>query len=123
MGAYDSAHWQVETLELKPDAGVLQRGSVLSLAAGKLELAAAANQASAYGILLDPAVDTAAKFADGTVTGSVARSGSFRGAALIVSTGTDAAALKDKLRDLGIFVEGPITVPAATSALEAEATA
>ena len=54
-------------------------------------------------------VDTAVQFADGTVTGSVARSGSFRGAALIVADGTDAAALKEKLRDLGIFVEGPIT--------------
>ena len=43
MGAYDEAHWQTETLELKPDVGVLQRGSVLSLVAGKLELVAAAN--------------------------------------------------------------------------------
>ena len=70
------------------------------------------NQASAYGILLDAAIDTAVKFSDNSATGSIARSGSFRGAALIVSAGTDAVALKDKLRDLGIFVEGSIPVPA-----------
>ena len=101
MGAYDAAHWQTETVELKPDVGVLQRGSVLSMVAGKLELVTSANQANVYGVLLDGAVDTAAKFSDNTVTGSVARSGSFRGAAL--------------LRDFGIFVEGVITPPEAAA--------
>jgi hypothetical protein len=47
------------------------------------------------------------------VTGSVARAGSFRGAALIVSAGTDPVALAAALRDIGIFVEGAIVVPAA----------
>ena len=69
MGAYDAAHWQTETVELKPDVGVLQRGSVLSMVAGKLELVTSANQANVYGVLLDGAVDTAAKFSDNTVTG------------------------------------------------------
>jgi hypothetical protein len=96
MGAYDSAHWETEVLELKPDSGVLKRGSVLSLVTGKLELATSTNQATAYGVLLDPQVDTAAKFTDSSVTGSIARAGSFRGAALLAKTGTDVVALKDK---------------------------
>jgi hypothetical protein len=97
---------------LKPDSGVLQRGSILSLVTGKLELATSTNQATAYGALLDPQVDTAVKFTDGSVTGSVARAGSFRGAALLAKTGTDVAALKDRLRDLGIYVEGVIVANA-----------
>ena len=44
----------------------------------------------------------------GTVTGSVARAGSFRGPALIVGAGTDEALLAKQLRQVGIFVEGPI---------------
>jgi hypothetical protein len=112
MGAYDSAHWETEVLELKPDAGVLKRGSVLSLVTGKLGLATSTNQSTAYGVLLDPQIDTAAKFTDGSVTGSVARAGSFRGAALLAKTGTDVAALKDKLRDVGVYVEGAIVANA-----------
>jgi hypothetical protein len=61
--------------------------SKISAVAGKLELTVAANQATAYGVLLDPSVDTAAKFSDNSVTGSVARAGSFRGPALIVGAG------------------------------------
>jgi hypothetical protein len=112
MGAYDSAHWETEVLELKPDSGVLKRGSVLSLVTGKLELATSTNQATAYGVLLDPQVDTAAKFTDGNVTGSIAGAGSFRGAALLAKTGTDVVALEDKLRDVGIYVEGAIVANA-----------
>ena len=48
-------------------------------------------EATAYGILLDASVDTAVPNSTGTVTGSVARAGSFRGAALIVGAGTDEA--------------------------------
>ena len=48
MGAYDEAHWETVVLELKPDADVLQRGSILSLLSGKLELVTATNQATAY---------------------------------------------------------------------------
>jgi hypothetical protein len=72
--------------------------------------------------LLDPLVDTAVKFGDGTVTGSIARSGTFGGAALIFGVGTNIATLKDALRKIGIFTEAAIVAPAAT-ALEAEAEA
>jgi hypothetical protein len=51
----------------------------------------------------------------GTVTGSVARSGSFKGAALIVGAGTDEAAAAKQLRDVGIFVEGGIAPVALAS--------
>ena len=64
-------------------------------------------------MLLDASVDTAVKFSDNSVTASVAKAGSFRGPALIVGVGTSASALTDALRDKGIYVEGPITVPAA----------
>jgi hypothetical protein len=116
MGAYDTAHWETVVMELKADAGIIKRGTVLSLVAGKLELTVAANQGGAYGVLLDPSVDTAAKFSDNSVTGSVARAGSFRGPALIVGTGVDPVALAADLRDRGIYTEGPITVPAVLEA-------
>jgi len=123
-GAYDEAHWQTFVAELKPDSGVLKRGSVLSAVAadgGKLTLTTAGSEATAFGILLDPAIDTAAEFSNGMVTGSVARSGSFKGQALIVGVGTNVATLTDALRKNDIFVEGPITVPVA-AALETKPT-
>jgi hypothetical protein len=52
------------------------------------------------------------------VTGSIARSGSFRGAALIVGVGTNVATLTDALRKNDIFVEGPIVAPVAAMAGE-----
>jgi hypothetical protein len=80
---------------------------------GKLDATTSGNEAQAYGILLDATVDTtlSAAFSDGTVTGSVARAGSFRGPAPIVGTGTNVATLTDALRKNGIFIEGPVTVP------------
>jgi hypothetical protein len=51
--------------ELKPDAGVLQRGCVLSAVAadgGKLTLTTAGSEATAFGVLLEPSIDTAAVF-------------------------------------------------------------
>jgi hypothetical protein len=125
LSAYDDAHWETVVAELKPNSGVLARGSVLSavaLDAGKLTLTTAGSEATATGILLDSAIDTAVVLSDGSVTGSIARAGSFRGPALIVGTGTDAAALVAHLRDQGIYVHGAITVPTA-AALEAEAPA
>jgi hypothetical protein len=116
MGAYDEKHWQVVVLELKPNSGVLKRGSVLALVSGKLELVTATNQATAYRILLDLEIDTTVLFADGSITGSIARAGSFRGQALVVAAGTDATALTERLRDIGIFTEGPISVPTAAEA-------
>jgi hypothetical protein len=101
------------------ELGILLRGSVLSAVAadaGKLTLTTAGSEATAYGILLDPSIDTAAKFGDGSVTASVARAGSFKGQALKVGVGTNVATLTDALRKNGIFTEGPITVPAALAA-------
>ena len=97
------------------------RGSVLSAVVadgGKLSLTAGGSEATAYGILLDKSVDTAAAYSGGSVTGSVARAGSFRGPALIVGAGTDEAALAKQLRLIGIFVEGAIA-PVALAAAEA----
>jgi hypothetical protein len=80
---------------------------------GKLVLLTAGTEAQSYGILLDPSIDTAVPFSDGSVTGSIAKAGSFRGPALIVPTGIDAGLVAVALRGRGIFVEGPITVPPA----------
>ena len=90
---------------------------------GKLVKLTAGTEASAYGILLDPAIDTAVAFGDGSVTGSIAKAGSFRGPALIVPAGVDAGLIAVALRGRGIFVEGPITVPVAAAAQESEAPA
>jgi hypothetical protein len=65
--------------------------------------------------LLDAAVDTAEKFSNGTVTGSVAKAGSFRGQALIVGVGTNVQTLVDSLRRNNINVEGAIPVPVAAA--------
>ena len=122
LGAYDTGHWETVTALLKPASGVLARGSVLSAVAadnGKLSLTAGTAEASAYGILLDKSVDTGVANSTGTVTGSVARAGSFRGPALIVGAGTDEALLAKQLRQIGIFVEGPIA-PVALAARTSE---
>jgi hypothetical protein len=127
MGAYDEAHWQTVVAELKPDTGVLVRGTVLASGAagdaGKLVKLTAGTEAAAYGILLDPSVDTSAAFSDGSVTGSIARAGSFKGPALIVPTGINVITLTTRLRELGIFTEGAIVVPAAAQEAEVEAEA
>jgi hypothetical protein len=124
MGAYDEAHWQTYVGELKPNSGVLTRGSVLSMVAGKLELTKATTEDAAFGILLDLQIDTASPYSDGSVSASVARAGSFRGAALIVAAATDTAKVTDRLRDIGIFTEGVIVAPvAAAMPTESEAPA
>ncbi len=118
LGAYDTGHWETVVAQIKPATGVLLRGSVLSAVAadgGKLTLTVGGQEASAYGILLDASVDTTTAYGNGTVTGSVARAGSFRGAALVVGAGTDEAALAKQLRLIGIFVEGPIAAVALAS--------
>jgi hypothetical protein len=106
-------------LKSKPESGVLARGSVLATGSGadigKLVKLSAGTEAQAYGVLLDPSIDTAVAFGDGTVTGSIAKAGSFRGPALIVPPGIDAGLIAVSLRGRGIFVEGPITVPAAAA--------
>ena len=125
LGAHHDGNLQTAVMELKPASGVLTRGTVLAVdsGTGKLIKVAATGEANTYGVLLDESVDTGVTFADGTVTGSVAKKGAFRGPALIVSVGTNVAIVTDTLRDKGIYVEGQITAPAAATALEAEAPA
>jgi hypothetical protein len=126
MGAYDQAHWQTQVSEIKTTIGVLKRGTILATGSGgdigKLVKLSAGTEAQAYGVLLDPSVDTGAPFSDGTVTGSIAKAGSFKGSALIVPTGVDAGLIAVALRGRGIFIEGPITVPATAAAAEAPET-
>ena len=126
MGVYDTGHWQTAVMEIKSGIGTLLRGTVLASGSGadigKLVKLSASTEAAAYGVLLDEAVDTGVAYSDGSVTGSVARAGSFRGDALLVPTGVDAGLIAVALRGRGIFVEGPITVPAAAAVLEEEQT-
>ena len=114
MGAYDTGDWETEIREIKGSIGILKRGTVLASGSGadvgKLVKLSASTEA-AYGVLLDEVVDTSVAYSDASVTGSVARAGSFRGPALIVPTGVDAGLIAVALRGRGIFVEGPITVP------------
>ena len=66
MGAYDEAHWQTVVAEIKAGIGVLQRGTILATGTagdiGKLVLLTAGTEAAAYGVLLDPSIDTAVPF-------------------------------------------------------------
>ena len=127
LGAHHDGNLQTVTAEIKTGIGVLTRGTVLASGTagdiGKLVKLTAGTEASAYGILLDPAIDTAVAFGDGSVTGSIAKAGSFRGPALIVPPRVDAGLISVALRGRGIFVEGPITVPVAAAASESEAPA
>ena len=109
-------------MEIKGGIGILLRGTVLASGSGgdvgKLVPLSARTEAAAYGLLLDEAVDTSVAYSDGSVTGSIAKAGSFRGPALIVPTGVDAGLISVALRGRGIFVEGPITVPSAAATAE-----
>ena len=97
LGAHHDGNLQTAVMELKPASGVLTRGTVLAVdsGTGKLIKVAATGEANTYGVLLDESVDTGVTFADGTVTGSVAKKGAFRGPALIVSVGTNVAIVTD----------------------------
>ena len=120
LGAHHDGNFETEVSEIKAGIGVLTRGTILASGTGadvgKLVKLSATTEANAYGVLLDPAVDTAVAFGDGSGTGSIAKAGSFRGPALIVPPGVDAGLIAVSLRGRGIFVEGPIIVPAAAAA-------
>jgi hypothetical protein len=124
LGAYDEGHWQTVVAEIKSGIGVLPRGSVLATGTagdvGKLVKLTAGTEAQSYGVLLDEQIDTGAAYSDGSVTGSIAKAGSFRGPALIVPTGVDAGLIAVALRGRGIYVEGPISVPPAAAVLEGQ---
>lgn len=117
LGAHHDGNFNTQVSEIKAGIGVLTRGTILASGTGadigKLVKLSATTEANAYGILLDPAIDTAAVYSDGSVTGSIAKSGTFKGSALIVPAGVDAGLIAVALRGRGIFIEGPITVPAA----------
>jgi hypothetical protein len=99
MGAYDEGHWQTAVQEIKRGSGVLKRGSILATGSGadvgKLVPLTAGTEAQAYGVLLDPRIDTAVESSTGAVTGSIARAGSFKGEKLIGGVGTNVPALSD----------------------------
>lgn len=124
LGAHHDRNFQTQVCEIKAGIGVLARGTVLATGTagdiGKLVKLTAGTEAQAYGVLLDLSIDTAQAYSDGSVTGSIAKAGSFRGPALIVPTGVDAGLISVALRGRGIFVEGPITVPPAAAAAESE---
>ena len=124
LGAHHDGNLQTQVSEIKGGIGVLTRGTILATGTagdvGKLVKLTAGTEAQAYGVLLDPAIDTSAAFGDGSVTGSVAKAGSFRGPALIVPAGIDAGLVSVALRGRGIFVEGAIPVPAALAAAAEE---
>ena len=111
-------------LDIKGGIGVLKRGTILASGTGadvgKLVPITATTEVNAYGILLGPAIDTSVAYSDGSVTGSIAKAGSFKGSALIVPAGVDAGLIAVALRGRGIYIEGSIPVPAA-AALESEA--
>jgi hypothetical protein len=124
LGAYDEGHWQTVVAEIKGGIGTLARGTVLATGSGadvgKLVKLTAGTEAQAYGVLLDEAVDTSVAYSDGSITGSVAKAGSFRGPALLLPTGVDAGLIAVALRGRGIFIEGAISVPPAAAVLESK---
>jgi hypothetical protein len=122
LGAHHDGNFNTQLSEIKAGIGVIKRGTVLATGTagdiGKLVLLTAGTEAQAYGVLLDPSVDTAAAFSDGTVTGSIAKSGTFKGSALLVPAGVDAGLISVALRGRGIFVEGAIVSGATTMQAE-----
>ena len=110
LGAHHDGNLQTQVSEIKSGIGVLARGTILATGGGadigKLVKLTAGTEAQSYGILLDPSIDTSQAFSDGSVTGSIAKAGSFRGPALIVPAGIDSGLVSVALRGRGIFVGG-----------------
>ena len=96
-----------ELIAFKPASGVVPMGAVVALVGGVAELVTSTNQATVFGILLHD-VNTAGA----NPNGSVARRGSYKAASLVVSAGVNGATLETALRDIGILLEGRLTVPA-----------
>ena len=65
MGAYDEAHWQTQVREIKAGTACSSVAPfsrpALRRDIGKLVKLTAGTEAQAYGVLLDPAIDTAAR--------------------------------------------------------------
>ena len=63
LGAHHDGNFNTQLSEIKAGIGVIKRGAVLATGTagdiGKLVLLSATTEANAYGILLDPSIDTA----------------------------------------------------------------
>jgi hypothetical protein len=95
-----------EVIEFTPAKGVVPRGAVVAIVAGKGELVTAASQANAFGVALED-VDTDSP----PNTGAVARRGSFKATQLTIGSDvTDLTGLEKVLRDAGVFLEGNLVV-------------
>jgi hypothetical protein len=95
---------------IAPNIGIIPRGCIMSMVAGILTPTIVGNEASAYGILISRDVDTTKLNEDGTVSGAVARNGSFKAAALTCGVGANVLLIAATLRTLGIILEG-ILIP------------
>ena len=74
LGAHHDGNLQTQVSEIKAGIGVLVRGTILATGSGAdvgMVKLTAGTEAQAYGVLLDPSVDTSVAFGDGSVTGSV----------------------------------------------------
>ena len=82
LGAHHDGNLQTQVSEIKSGIGVLKRGTILATGSGadigKLVLLSATTEFNAYGVLLDPLIDTAATYSDGSVTGSIAKAGTLK---------------------------------------------
>ena len=116
LGVHHDGNLQAQVSEIKAGIGVLKRGTILATGtgwrcwqAGPADAGNGGSELMAFCSI--PRSTPPVAFGDGSVTGSVAKAGSFRGPALIVPAGVDAGLIAVALRGRGIFVEGPITVP------------
>ena len=109
FGAAQIGDPAAEVLEFTPAKGIVPRGAIVVLAAGKAEPVAPTGEANVYGITLE-AVDTDVA---APVSGAVARHGSYKADQLIIPTGVAAATIETTLRSKGILLEGNLVVPAA----------
>ena len=79
LGAYDEGHWQTASRKSKP-ASASSRAELSSRRA-RPETSESSSSSprerkrTAYGVLLDEAVDTCVAYSDGSVTGSIAKAG------------------------------------------------
>jgi hypothetical protein len=106
-----------QVLEFTSARGIVPRGAIVVLNAGKAELVAAGGEANVFGISLEN-VDTDTP----PNTGAVAGHGSYKASQLIVPAGVNATAIETNLRDkCGILLEGDLVVPPAAAIMEAEA--
>jgi hypothetical protein len=96
-------------IELLPDQTppVLLRGSIISAdVSGKGVLGTTANANNVIGVLLDGAIDTSVKDAQGKVSATIERKGSFKASQLHIAEGSDLSKFAAPMRQQGMFLEG-----------------